>query len=124
MIRTFFLLSALFYSLLALEFHSYDEALKLQKRTGKTIMLDVMRTDCRFCVKMDKEVFADKDMSAYLSEKFIPAKINLDKEALPLGIKTHFTPSFFFINKEQEIIKTIPGSWNIEDFKELTKNIK
>jgi len=86
-------------------------------------MLDVIRTDCRFCVKMDKEVFADKDMGAYLSEKFIPAKINLDTEELPLGIKTHFTPSFFFINAEQEIIKTIPGSWSIDDFKELTKNI-
>lgn len=109
---------------MALEFHTYKEALALQKKSGKTIMLDVIRTDCRYCIKMDKEVFADKQMSQYLSEKFIPAKINLDHEKLPLGIKTHFTPSFFFINKEQEIIKTIPGSWSSEDFKELTKNIK
>lgn len=122
--KTLFFLLLTFHSLFALEFFSYDEALKLQKRNHKTIMLDVIRTDCHYCSDMDKEVFQNPKMSLYLSEKFIPVKINLDHEELPLGIKVFFTPSFFFINEKQEIIKKIPGSWNIQDFKDLTKNIK
>ncbi len=120
------LLSLLFVSissLIALEFHSYDEALKLQKKSGKTIMIDVVRTDCHYCSDMEKNVLQNPQMIKYLEAKYIPVKINLDNEKLPLGIKVHFTPTFFFVNKEQKIVKTIPGSWSSEDFKDLTKNI-
>jgi thioredoxin-related protein len=116
------LLSSL--SLFALEFHSYDDALKLQKQNQKTIMIDVVRTDCHYCTDMEKNVLQDPEMIKYLEAKFIPVKINLDNEKLPLGIKAHFTPTFFFVDTEQKIIKTIPGSWNAQDFKDLTKNIK
>jgi len=111
-------------SLFALEFYSYDVALKLQEQSHKIIMLDVIRSDCHYCSDMDKNVFKDPKMSEYLKERFIPVKINLDNEELPLGIEVHFTPTFFFINGKQEILKTIPGSWNIQDFTDLTKNIK
>lgn len=111
-------------SLFALEFHTYKEALKLQKENHKIIMIDVIRSDCHYCSDMDKNVFQDKNMSQYLKEKFIPVKINLDTQKLPLDIKVHFTPTFFFVDSQQKILKKIPGSWSIEDFKDLTKNIK
>lgn len=111
-------------SLSAMEWLSYDEGLKLQEKNHKIIMIDVIRTDCHYCSDMDKKVFENKDMQKWLSERFIPVKINLDRDKMPLGIKTSFTPSFFFVDKTQKIVKTIPGSWNIEDFKSLTKGIK
>ena len=111
-------------SLFALEFHTYEEALKLQKKTGKIIMIDVVRSDCHYCKDMQKEVFDNKEMSLWLKKRFIPVKLNLDFDELPLGIHIYFTPTFFFIDADQQIIKKIPGSWNIQDFKDLTKNIK
>ena len=111
-------------SLFALEFHGYQDALKIQKKSGKIIMIDVVRSDCHYCHKMDAKVFNDAQMSKWIEQKFIPVKLDLDFDEIPLGIKVHFTPTFFFVNKEQKIIKTIPGSWNIQDFKDLTKNIK
>ena len=110
-------------SLYGLEFHSYEDALKLQKKNNKIIMIDVVRTDCHYCEEMNENVFQDKEMSKWLQERFIPVQINLDDKKLPLGIQVHFTPSFFFVNSKQEIVKKIPGSWNIEDFKDLTKKI-
>ena len=111
-------------SLFALEFHSYEEALKMQKKSGKIIMIDVVRSDCHYCHKMDAEVFNDEQMSKWIEKRFIPVKLDLDFDEIPLGIKVHFTPTFFFVNKEQKIIKTVPGSWSIQDFKDLTKSIK
>ncbi len=73
---------------------------------------------------MEKAVFEDKEMSAWLEKKFIPVKINLDNEKLPLGLTTSFTPTFYFVDENHNILKKIPGSWNIEDFKDLTRNIK
>ena len=111
-------------SLSAVEFHSYEEALKLQKKSHKIIMIDVVRSGCGYCEDMDRVVFQDKEMSIWLDERFISVKINLDKEKLPLGIKVNFTPTFYFVNRDSEIVKTVPGSWNIQDFKDLTKGIK
>ncbi len=111
-------------SLFALEFHTYEEALQLQKENGKIIMIDVMRTDCHYCKDMKRKVFDDAAMSAWLEKRFIPVELNLDFDDLPLGIHVYFTPTFFFVNKEHKIIKKVPGSWGIQDFKDLTVNIK
>jgi len=113
-----------FFSLNALEWHSYDEALELQKQNSKLIMIDVVRADCQYCIRMDKNVFKNKEMSKWLNERFIPVKINLDIDKMPLDVVVSMTPTFYFIDKNIKIIKIIHGSWNIEDFKDLTQNIK
>lgn len=122
--RFLLLLLVGFSSLFAVEFHSFEDALKLQKKSNKIIMIDVVRTGCHYCEDMDKKVFQNAAMTKWLDERFISVKMNLDKEKLPLGIKVNFTPTFYFINAESEIVKTVPGSWSIEDFKDLTKGIK
>ena len=113
-----------FSSLFVVEFYSYEDALKLQKKSNKIIMIDVIRTDCHYCEDMDKNVFQNEEMSTWLEKRFIPVQLNLDHDKLPLGLNVHFTPTFFFVNKNAKVVKKIPGSWNIEDFKDLTKDIK
>jgi len=111
-------------SLFGVEFYSYSDALKMQKNSKKIIMIDVVRTGCQYCENMDREVFKDKKMSKWINDRFICVKINMDNEKVPLGIKVNFTPTFYFVNADKEIVKKIPGSWNIQDFKDLTKGIK
>ena len=113
-----------FTMLSALDFYSFDKALNLQEKNKKIIMIDVVRENCHYCEDMHRDVFENEKMSRWINERFIPVKINLDKEDLPLGLKTSFTPTFFFISAEQKLIKKIPGAWNIEDFKDLVKGIK
>lgn len=111
-------------SLEAFEWLSYSQALELQKKTHKPIMLDVMRDTCHYCVKMERDVFQDQETAQWLEERFIPAQINLDKEKMPLNEEILLTPTFFFLDEDGRILKKIPGSWNIQDFKDLTKGIK
>ena len=111
-------------SLFAVEFHSYEEALSLQKKSKKIIMIDIVRDGCHYCEDMDRDVFDNAAMNKWIEERFISVKMNVDREKLPLDIKVSFTPMFYFINAEGKIVKKIPGSWNIEDFKDLTKGIK
>jgi len=111
-------------SLWGVKFQTYEDALKLQKKNHKIIMIDVMRTECQYCIKMEREVFDDPEMSKWIQQRFIPVKLNLDFDDLPLGLHVYFTPTFFFVDENQKILKKIPGSWNIQDFKDLTENIK
>ena len=111
-------------SLWAVNFYSYEQALKIQKQNKKIIMIKIVRNNCHYCEDMQVEVCENPKMSKWLQEHFIIVKVNLDKEKAPLNIKVPFTPSFYFVNDKQEIVKKIPGAWNIEDFKDLTKGIK
>ena len=111
-------------SLHAVEWHRYEDALKEQQVSNKPIMIDVVRTNCHYCSDMDRKVFDDKEMSVWIEKRFIPVKLNLDHDKLPLGIKVMFTPTFYFVNKEGKILKRVPGSWDIQDFKDLTEMIK
>jgi len=111
-------------SLWGADIHSYKEAVSLQKQIKKTILLGVVRTDCHYCEDMEENFFSDPEMLKYLDDKFIMAKINISKEKLPLGLTVNFTPTFFILNTDLKVIKTIPGSWNKQDFKDLTKGIK
>ena len=118
-----FLLS-LFLNLSAMDWHTYEEAVKLQEKNSKIIMIDAVRTYCQYCKKISKEVFEDKEMTKWIQERFISVKLNLDFDDMPLDLEVKMTPTFYFIDKNQKIVKIIPGSWNIEDFKELTEKIK
>jgi thioredoxin-related protein len=122
--KTFLMACLFILNLHAIEWKSYEEAKALQKQNNKLIMLDVVRTNCRYCEDMERDVFNDGAMGAWIEERFIPVKLNLDRDTLPLGLKVSFTPSFFFIDKQNVIKKKIPGAWNIEDFQSMTKELK
>jgi thioredoxin-related protein len=111
-------------TLWGVEFHSYEDALKLQEKSKKVIMVDIMRTHCRYCEDMDKKVLRDPEFSKWLDARFISAKINLDDEKIPKGMRVDFTPTFYFVNHKGEILKRVPGSWTIQDFRDLTEKIK
>ncbi|WP_428738844.1 thioredoxin family protein [Sulfurimonas sp.] len=112
------------HSIYALEWVSYEDALQIQKQTKKPIMIDVVRTLCHYCNDMNDNVFENEAMATWLEERFIPVKINLDFNSMPIDQEVSFTPTFFFLDTQGKIIKKIPGSWNIQDFKDLTRNIK
>jgi thioredoxin-related protein len=122
--KVFFLLLILSVSLYSIEWVSYDKAKVLQKKNHKPIMLDVMRNTCHYCKKMDKEVFDNKEMAQWLQERFILVQINLDEDLMPIDEEVTFTPTFYFLDENGKILKKIPGSWNIQDFKDLTRKIK
>lgn len=124
MSRVFFLLVMSFIALYALEWKTYEEALEIQKKSQKLIMIDVVRDNCHFCSDMQRDVFDNKEMSIWLESRFIPVKLNVDHDTIPLGIEVHFTPSFYFIDTTSTIKKKIPGAWNIEDFQSMTKDLK
>ena len=109
--------------LFSTEFYSYEKAIEIQKINSKIIMIDVVRDNCRYCVLMDK-LFEDKEFSTWITERFISVKIDIKYAKTILKIDVKMTPTFYFLDKNQKIIKMIPGSWSKEDFIDLSKNIK
>ena len=108
----------------ALEWQSYESALNAAKKSGKIIMIDAVRTGCHYCEEMERAVFDDRNVSAWIEARFVPVKINISNEKMPLEINVSMTPTFYFINADEKIIKKIPGAWDWIDFHSMLKRIK
>ena len=109
---------------MAIEWKTYKEATIEAKTGNKIVMIDVVRDNCHYCEDMQKVVFDDVNMSVFIEKDFLPVKINISKEELPLDLHVSVTPTFIFISKDEQIIKIVPGSWNIEDFTYFLNKVK
>ncbi|WP_423856431.1 thioredoxin family protein [Yeosuana marina] len=55
---------------------SFDEALALQKKTPKKIMMDVHTNWCGPCKMLDKNTFHNKDVVDYVNKNYYAVKFN------------------------------------------------
>lgn len=111
MSKIVFLILISSFTLFAFEWKTYQSAQIEQQKTNKLIMIDVVRTGCHYCTDMEKDVFEDKEMAEWIENRFIPVKMNLDDE-LPLDLKVSITPTFFFIDKNEKVVKK--SAWFLE----------
>jgi len=94
----------------------FSVALERAKKENKIIMIKATSEHCHYCKKMDREVLIDDTVVEAINKDFISVVVDVSKEQMPLGIDASMTPSFFFVDKSAQVIKTIPGSWNKMDF--------
>ena len=64
-----------------------EESLKTQQ---KPILIDLYTDWCGWCKVMDKETYANKQVAAYIMEKFYPVKLNAEqKQAITFQGRTY-----------------------------------
>jgi len=97
--------------------------LKASKSKGNLILLKVVRDGCHYCSEMERDVFNDPSVNAFVRSHFIPVKVNISHETMPLGLEALMTPSFYFINSEKKIIKRVLGAYTRDDFNAIMRNI-
>ena len=97
--------------------------LKASEDRGNLILLKVVRDDCHYCSDMEMNVFNEPSVHEYVKSNFVPVKINITHETMPLGLKAFMTPSFYFINSERKVIKRILGAYTRDDFSDMMQNI-
>lgn len=100
----------------------YDEGLKLAEKLDKMIFIDFYTSWCKFCHKMDKETFSNKEIIDYFNEHFIAVKVDAEsktKMKLPdgeysgrdlarkFGIRGY--PNYWFLKSSGEKITSYPG---------------
>jgi len=98
-------------------------ALKESKKDHKIILIKATSKNCHYCKKMDREVLSSLDIKEILNREFILVSIDVSNQELPFGLECHMTPTFFFITEDEKLFKTIPGSWNKEDFLDILNEI-
>jgi thioredoxin-related protein len=101
------------------------EAFKIAKKENKIILLEGYLPYCRGCIKMDREVFVDKDIKNAIEKDFVFTKVNALQEKFPLGIKSRATPTYFFIDSSgKKILKKVRGTGTKKEFMDILKEVK
>ncbi|WP_345989726.1 DUF255 domain-containing protein [Sulfurimonas sp. HSL1-2] len=105
----------------AVEWRSWAEGTAEAAQRGRNILAALVRDDCHYCHDMERAVFDDAEMSRWVEGCFVPVKINLSRQSVPFEARVPMTPTFVILNPQGHVIKTVPGSWNREDFTALTE---
>jgi len=93
-------------------FDAYDDA----KAQHKTVMLMISQEGCPGCEYMESVVFNNTDVAKALKDNFIVIHIDKHKDSVPNGLEYFATPTFFFLDENEKVLKRLTGGENAKDF--------
>ena len=126
--------------------HTFVEALELNKKEPRKIIVDVYTDWCGWCKVMEKNTYNHKIIAEYINKTFYVVKLNAEqKEDVKIGDKTYkfvaqgrrgyhelaaillqgnmVYPSVVFLDEKVRIIQSFQGYIRAKQFDEITKFI-
>lgn len=119
------------------QWKSYEEGMKIVRSEKKPAVIDFYASWCHWCVVMEKDTFANAGVVKKLSTEFVPMKIDMESSkpisihgqslkpqdfAAMMGVRG--LPTIVFVDKNGEIITSIPGYIKADTFLPLLSYIK
>jgi thioredoxin-related protein len=124
------------------KWYTFQEAVTLNQKAPRKIIIDVYTDWCGWCKVMDKETFQNPLISKILTEKYYPVKFNAEsKESVTFEGHTFINdgqgsrpvhqlavallngklsyPSIVFMNEKNQLITAVPGFQKPEQMEPL-----
>lgn len=93
-----------------------DAAFEKAQKEQKTVMLFVESRHCRWCVKMKEYTLDNEDVQKKLAS-YVSVKVMREQKELLTNLpEIQGVPSIFFMTPKKEIIESVIGYFNVEDF--------
>ncbi len=106
------------------DFKSYDKGIELVENLKKKAFIDFHADWCKYCIKMDKEVFTNKKIVEYLNDNFISISVDTEKEEkIASKYKIKGLPQLYFLLEDGSPIKYRPGFVEAEELLLVLKYI-
>lgn len=96
--------------------HDYDKALEMAQAQNKDIYMLVTSETCKWCRKFEKVTLHHEKTMQDLKKEYILLALNRDASSIPAKYKVKRVPKHFFLTAKGEVIYSIIGYWNPEDF--------
>ncbi len=93
-----------------IKWYSYDEGTAIYQNEGKRIYINFYADWCAYCKVMDKNTFTDPSVVRYLNKRFIPIKVNSEKDTETAKLfRVRGLPDNWFIETDGKVIGHRPG---------------
>lgn len=123
-----FLLSFIFLavSLFAQPLHFTDifDAYDVAKEQNKPVFIMLSKKECPGCKQMHNVVFKDEALSSYINKNFVMVEIDVYDESVPDELKYFATPTLYFLDKNEKILKRINGGQKAPELLKTLKEVK
>jgi len=126
--------------------YTFEEAVEMNKKEPKKIIVDVYTDWCGYCKVMDKNTFSNETVAEYMNARYYPVKFNAEqKEDITFNEKTYkfvaqgsrgfhelaaallsgqlSYPSVVFLDEQIRIIHVQKGYVHAKPFDEIIKFI-
>lgn len=88
----------------------YNSARKEASESGKPLFLDFGTVECFHCKRLDQSTFRDPALIQLLNERFIPLKVDANREpALTQALRIQLYPTLIIAGNDGKILGTIEG---------------
>ena len=119
-----------------LAWKSFSAARMAAKESKRKVLVDVYTTWCGWCKKMDRDVYGNADVRAYLQEHFEVSKLDAESAdtqtvddaehtgreiATAMGVSSY--PTTVFFSDSGEMITAVPGYTSAEGFLQVLEYI-
>ena len=101
-------------------FDAYDEA----KAQNKIVMIMLSQKGCPGCAYMEDIVFTNTDVAKKLQEDYIVVHLDVHEDSIPEGIEYFATPTFYFLDADEKVLKRLNGGENVKKFSETLSALK
>lgn len=120
----------------SIKWNNFQDGLKLAKLENKKVLINVYTDWCKWCKKMESEVFPNAEVLKYVDEKFVSIKFNGESSneitykgksyshsefVAAFGIDGF--PATIFLTSEGEPITVLPGYHNADEYLKILKFI-
>lgn len=101
------------------------EAFLLAKEQDKNVIVMVGEDDCRWCVKMKKHTLTDARIQEHMQKYILVSVKRSDKDAIKHVPEFDGNiPSFFMMRHTEEVIDSVVGYFNPNDFLQYIEEIQ
>lgn len=85
-----------------LQYKTFQEAMSMAKRKHKIVLIKVRSSTCKYCDQLDRILDENAKVQKILNKYFELVLINMDEEAIPMGLVIQSTPTLIFIRPDNE----------------------
>lgn len=100
-------------------FDAYDEA----QAQHKQVIVVLTQKGCPGCEYMEDTVFTEKDVNEYMSKSFITVHLDIHQEYVPEELEHFATPTFYFLDADENILKRVNGGEKPQEFLKTLKEV-
>ncbi len=93
-----------------------DDAYDIAAQEKKIVFVLLSQKGCPACKYMKNVVLQNSEVQKALAKDFVVVHLDIHEDFVPLALEHFVTPTLYFLNSDEGVLKRVNGYENAKDF--------